>query len=69
MPSHPLTNFEIQILHQDEPKFNDVYSRNYLNDTKSKAYVANIVEVKSLGTRWIALYVNGDHVTCNNFGV
>ena len=27
---HPLTNFEIQKYYQHEPKFNRVYSRNYL---------------------------------------
>ena len=30
MPPHPLTNFEIQKYYQNEPKFNDVYSRNNL---------------------------------------
>ena len=28
MPSHPLTNFEIQKYYQNEPKFNGVYSTN-----------------------------------------
>ena len=28
MLSHSLTNFEIQNYYQNEPKFNDVYSRN-----------------------------------------
>ena len=28
MPPHPLTNFEIQKYYQNEPRFNDVYSRN-----------------------------------------
>ena len=28
MPPHPSTNFEIQKYYQNEPKFNDVYSRN-----------------------------------------
>ena len=28
MPSHPLTNFEIKMYYQNEPKFNGVYSRN-----------------------------------------
>ena len=27
MAPHPLTNFEIQNCHQNEPKFNGVYSR------------------------------------------
>ena len=30
MPTHPLTNFEIQKSYQNEPKFNDVFSRNNL---------------------------------------
>ena len=30
MPSHILTNFEIQNYYQNEPRFNDVYSRNNL---------------------------------------
>ena len=30
MPSHPLTNFEIQRYYQNKPKFNDVYLRNDL---------------------------------------
>ena len=28
MSTHPLTNFQIQKYHQNEPKFNGVYSRN-----------------------------------------
>ena len=28
MPPHPSTNFEIQKYDQNEPKFNDVYSKN-----------------------------------------
>ena len=28
MPPHLLTNFEIQKCHQNEPKFDGVYSRN-----------------------------------------
>ena len=31
MPSHPLTNFEIQKFYENEPKFNDIYSRNNLS--------------------------------------
>ena len=30
MPSHPLTNFEIQKHHQNEPRFDGVYSRDNL---------------------------------------
>ena len=34
MPSHPLTNFEIQKYYQHEPKFNLVYLRNNLPKIK-----------------------------------
>ena len=30
MPPHPLTNFETQKYHQNEPRFNGVFSRNKL---------------------------------------
>ena len=38
MPSHPLTNFEIQKYHPNEPKFNGVYSRNSLPNIKDGAF-------------------------------
>ena len=34
MPSHPLTNFEIQKYYQNEPRFNGVYSRDNLSKIK-----------------------------------
>ena len=34
MPSHPLTNFEIQMDCENQPKFNGVYSRNNLPKIK-----------------------------------
>ena len=61
---HPLTNFEIQKYYQKEPKFNGVYSRNNLPKIKDEAYVINRDEYKSIGTHWIALYVNDNNVTC-----
>ena len=30
MPPHPLTNFETQKYYQNEPRFNDDFSRNNL---------------------------------------
>ena len=57
------TNFEIQKYHQNEPEFNGVYSRNNLPKMNDEAYVANIDEYESIGTYWIAIYVNGDNVT------
>ena len=70
MPPYPLTNFEIQKYYQNEPKFNDVYSRNNLPKIKDGTYIINLDEYKSIGVHWIALYVNAENVTYfHNFGV
>ena len=50
----------MQKYYQNEPKFNGVYSRNNLLKIKDGAYVVNRDECKSIGTYWIALYVNGN---------
>ena len=43
MPSHPLTNFEIQKYYQNEPRFNGVFSRDNLpKKIKDGAYVINL---------------------------
>ena len=47
----------------NEPKLKGVYSKNNLPKTKDGAYVINLHEYKSIGTHWIALYVNGNSVT------
>ena len=62
MPPHPLTNFETQKYHQIEPKFNGVYLRNILPKIKDVAYVINLDEFNSIGTYWIAFYVNGNNI-------
>ena len=36
MPPHPLTNFVIQKHYENEPKFNDIYSRNSLSKIKDE---------------------------------
>ena len=92
MPSHPLTNFEIQKHYQNGPRFNgvysrltnfkmqkhyqngprfnDVYSRDNLNEIRDKAYVINLHEYSDIGTHWIALYIENNHVTYfDSFGV
>ena len=67
---HLLTNFEIQKYYQNEPKFNGVYSRNNLPKIKDGVYVINLDEYKSIGTHWIALYVNGNNaIYFHSFGV
>ena len=60
MLPHALINFEIHKYYQNEPKFNDAYSRN-LPKIQDGAYVINLDEYKSIGTHWIALYVNGNN--------
>ena len=45
IPPYPLTNFEIQMYSQNEPRFNGVYSRDNLPDKiKDGAYVMNLDE-------------------------
>ena len=61
MPPYSLTNFEIQKYYQKEPKFNGAYSRNNLPKIKDGVYVINLDEFKSIGTRWIALYIHGNN--------
>ena len=59
MPSHPLTNFEIQKYYKNEPRFNGVFSRNNLpKKIKDGAYVINLDEYADVGTHWIALFCN-----------
>ena len=60
MPPHSLTNFEIQKHYLNEPKFNGVYSKNELPKIKDRAYIINLDDCNSVGTRWMALHVNGN---------
>ena len=70
MPRHPLTNFEIQKYYQNEPKVNVVYSRKNLSKIKDGTYIINLDKYESIGTHWIALYVNAENVTYfESFGV
>ena len=61
MLPHPLTNFEIQKYYQNELKVNGVYPRNNLPKIKDGTYVINLDEYESIGTHWIALYVNSNN--------
>ena len=71
MPGHPLTNFQIQEYYKNEPRFNDVYSRDNLPKTiKNGAYVINLDEYEVAGTNWIPLYVKDNEITYfDSFGV
>ena len=48
MPPHPLTNFKIQEYYKNEPKFNDVYSRNNSRKINDEICVINPDEYKSI---------------------
>ena len=51
MPSHPLTNFEIQKYYPNEPTFNGVYFRNNLpKKIKDLAYVINLDDYADVDT-------------------
>ena len=63
MPSHPLTNFEIQMYYQNETKFNGVFSRNNSPKIiKDRAYLINFDEHADVGTHWIALFCNRNEI-------
>ena len=62
MLPYTLTNFEIQKYHQNEPKFNEVYSRNNLPKIKNEVFVINRDDYKSIGTYLTVLYINGTNV-------
>ena len=61
MPLHLLTDFEIQKNYENEPKFNGVYPRNDLPKIKGETYIIYLDEYESIGTHWIALYVNDNN--------
>ena len=71
MTPHLLTNFEIKEYYQNEPRFNEVYSRDNLPDEiKDGAYVLNLHEYSDTRTHWIALHANNKTVTYfDSFGV
>ena len=58
MPSHPLTDFEIQKYYENEPKLNGLYSRYNLSKIKDGAYIINLDEYESIVTHWISFYAN-----------
>ena len=60
MLPHPLTNFELQKFYQNEPRFNDFYSRDNLQEIKDGAYIINLDEYSDIGSHWIALYVQNN---------
>ena len=51
-------------------KFNSIYLRNNWSKIKDEAYILNLDEYESIGTHWIAFYVNYKNLTYfDSFGV
>ena len=59
----PWTNYQIEKYYQNEPKFDGIYSRNNLTKTRDGTLIIDLDEYESIGTHWIALYVNAENVT------
>ena len=66
---YPLTNFEIQKYHQNELKFNGVYSSKYSTKIQNGVYVINLDEFKLIWTHWIALYFNDNSGSASYDGI
>ena len=50
MPSHHLSNFEIQKYYQNELRFNGIYSKDNLPRIKNGAYIITLDEYSDIGT-------------------
>ena len=59
----PWTNYQIEKYYQNEPKFDGIYSRSNLTKTRDGTFIIDLDEYESIGTHWIALYVNAENVT------
>ena len=71
MPPHSLTSFELIDYFKNEPRFNNVYSRNNLPKTiKKGAYVINLDEYKNTVTHRVVLFVKSNEmIYFDSFGV
>ena len=55
---HPLTNFEIQLYYQNQPRFKGIFSRDNLpKKIKDGAYVINLDEYADVGTHGLLYFV------------
>ena len=71
MLPHALTSISIQRQYQNKTKFKGVYSWiNLPKIIRDGAYVVNLVEHKSIGTYWVAFYVDDNTTTfIDSYGV
>ena len=65
MPRHPLTNIEIQRYFENEPRFNDVFSRDNLpKKINDGTYLINLDEYADVSIHWIAVFCNRNEIVC-----
>ena len=71
IPSHPLTNFEIQKYYQNKTRLNGAYARDNLpGKEKDGAYVIDLDDYFDIRTHLIALYATNKNVNYfDSFGV
>ena len=71
IPTHLLTNFEIQKYYKNKPRLNGVFSRKNLpKKIKDGSYVINLDEYADVGTHWIPLFCNENEIVYfDSFGV
>ena len=71
MSPHPLTNFETEKVHENEARFNGVFSRdNMPKKIKDGAYIINLDKYADVDKHWIALFCNRSEIVYfDNFGV
>ena len=71
LPFHPLTNIEISEYYKNEPRFNGIYSRNYLpNKIEKGAYVINLDEYENTGRHCVSLFVKANEaIYFDSFGI
>ena len=71
MPLQPLTNFQLEKYHENEARFNGVFSRNNLPEKiKGWTQVINLDEYADVGTHWITLFCNRNEIVYfDSFGV
>ena len=71
MPTHPLTNFEIQKYYQNKPRLYGDFSRdNSANEIEDEAYVIDLDEYADFATHWITLFRSkNENLFFDSFGV
>ena len=61
IPPHFLAKLETQKYYENEPNFNNVYSRNNFPIISDEACVINLEEYQLIRTHQIALYLDDDN--------